>query len=113
MGEEHALAQVREAVGLGEFEPACIRPGQIASRPFPFRGTVKDAHHVALLHADRQHAVEGVGCGAETLEDVCIKSVEKGNMTKDLAILIGPATEYLTTNQFLETIKSRLEKKLN
>ena len=50
---------------------------------------------------------------SKTLEDVCIESVEKGDMTKDLAILIGPATKFLTTNQFLEVIKSRLEKKLN
>ena len=50
---------------------------------------------------------------SKTLEDVCIESVEKGDMTKDLAILIGPSTKFLTTNQFLEVIKSRLEKKLN
>ncbi len=50
---------------------------------------------------------------SKTLEDVCIESVEKGEMTKDLAILIGPSTKFLTTNQFLEVIKTRLEKKLN
>ena len=50
---------------------------------------------------------------SKTLEDVCIETVENGNMTKDLAILIGPSTKFLTTNQFLEIIKSRLEKKLN
>ena len=48
-----------------------------------------------------------------TLENVCVEAVEKGNMTKDLAILVGPSTKFLTTNQFLEVIKSRLEKKLN
>ncbi len=50
---------------------------------------------------------------SKTLESVCIESVEKGEMTKDLAILVGPSTKFLTTNQFLEVIKSRLEKKLN
>ncbi len=50
---------------------------------------------------------------SKTLEDVCIETVENGDMTKDLAILIGPSTKFLTTNQFLEIIKSRLEKKLN
>ena len=50
---------------------------------------------------------------AQTLENVCVKSVEGGHMTKDLAILIGPSTKFLTTNQFLEVIKSELEKKLH
>ena len=50
---------------------------------------------------------------AQTLENVCVKSVEGGHMTKDLAILIGPSTKFLTTNQFLEVIKSKLEKKLH
>ncbi len=50
---------------------------------------------------------------SKTLENVCIESVEKGEMTKDLAILVGPSTKFLTTNQFLEVIKSGLEKKLN
>ena len=50
---------------------------------------------------------------ANNLEEVCISTVENGNMTKDLAILIGPSNKYLTTNQFLEVIKSSLEKKIN
>ena len=50
---------------------------------------------------------------AQSLETVCIDAVEQGHMTKDLAILIGPYNKYLTTNQFLEVIKSNLEKKLN
>ena len=39
--------------------------------------------------------------------------VENGEMTKDLAILIGPSSKYLTTNQFLDAIDSGLKKKLN
>jgi len=50
---------------------------------------------------------------ANTLEKVCIDSVESGSMTKDLAILIGPSTKYLTTNQFLDEIDGRLKKELN
>ena len=50
---------------------------------------------------------------ANNLEEVCISTVENGNMTKDLAILIGPSNKYLTTNQFLEIIKLSLEKKIN
>ncbi len=50
---------------------------------------------------------------AQTLEKVCIECVENGSMTKDLAILIGPESKYLTTNQFLDEIDSNLKKKLN
>ena len=50
---------------------------------------------------------------AETLERVCVDCVEEGSMTKDLAILIGPSTKYLTTNQFLDTIDGKLRQKLN
>jgi isocitrate dehydrogenase len=50
---------------------------------------------------------------ANTLEKVCIECVENGSMTKDLAILIGPSSKYLTTNQFLDEIDSNLKKKLN
>ena len=47
------------------------------------------------------------------LESVCIKTVENGQMTKDLAILIKPSKKYLTTNQFLKKIDISLKKKLN
>ena len=50
---------------------------------------------------------------ANTLEKVCIECVENGEMTKDLAILIGPSSKYLTTNQFLDKIDYALKKKLN
>ena len=46
---------------------------------------------------------------AETLERVCIETVEKGDMTKDLAILIGPDQKWLTTEQFFEAIRVNLE----
>ena len=50
---------------------------------------------------------------AQTIEKVCIECVENGSMTKDLAILVGPSSKYLTTNQFLDEIDGNLKKKLN
>ena len=47
---------------------------------------------------------------AETLERVCIETVENGAMTKDLAILIGPDQAWQTTEQFFETVRLNLEK---
>ena len=47
---------------------------------------------------------------SKSLEKVCIATVEKGSMTKDLAILISPTNKYLTTNQFLEEINDTLKK---
>ncbi|MEO1730263.1 MAG: NADP-dependent isocitrate dehydrogenase [Pseudomonadota bacterium] len=49
---------------------------------------------------------------AETLERVCIETVEKGSMTKDLALLIGPGQNWLTTEQFFEAIVTNLEKEM-
>ncbi len=46
---------------------------------------------------------------AETLERVCIETVEQGSMTKDLAILIGPDQAWMTTEQFFEAIRANLE----
>ena len=46
---------------------------------------------------------------AETLEKVCIETVESGAMTKDLAILIGPDQSWMTTEQFFEAIRVNLE----
>ena len=48
----------------------------------------------------------------EALEEVCVDTVEGGQMTKDLAILIGPEQGWLTTQQFLEAIDRNLQKKL-
>ena len=50
---------------------------------------------------------------SNTLEKVCVETVESGSMTKDLAILISATTKYLTTNQFLEKIDNTLKNKLN
>jgi len=47
---------------------------------------------------------------ANTLEKVCVKTVENGHMTKDLALLIGPEQSWLTTNQFLDKLDKNLQK---
>lgn len=46
---------------------------------------------------------------AETLEAVCIKTVEQGHMTKDLALLIGPDQPFLTTEEFLASLDDNLQ----
>jgi len=46
---------------------------------------------------------------AETLERVCIETVESGKMTKDLALLVGPEQAWMTTEQFFESIRENLE----
>ncbi|MEM8972016.1 MAG: NADP-dependent isocitrate dehydrogenase [Pseudomonadota bacterium] len=49
---------------------------------------------------------------AETLEKVCVDTVESGHMTKDLALLIGPDQSWLTTMGFLDKISTNLEQAL-
>jgi len=46
---------------------------------------------------------------ASTLEKVCVDTVEGGQMTKDLAILVGPDQPWLTTNQFLAALDTNLQ----
>jgi isocitrate dehydrogenase len=46
---------------------------------------------------------------AETLERVCIETVESGKMTKDLALLVGPGQEFQTTEEFLASIDENLQ----
>ena len=50
---------------------------------------------------------------AEALEKVCVKTVENGQMTKDLAILIGPDQAWMTTEQFFEAIRLNLETEMS
>ena len=47
---------------------------------------------------------------AETLEKVCIETVEKGQMTKDLALLVSSDQPYLTTDDFLDALDVNLQK---
>lgn len=50
---------------------------------------------------------------ARNLEEVCVKTVEGGQMTKDLALLVGKDTPFLTTQEFLEALDTNLQKKIN
>jgi isocitrate dehydrogenase len=49
---------------------------------------------------------------AETLERVCVDTVESGQMTKDLALLVGPDQKWLTTEEFLAALDENLQKAL-
>jgi isocitrate dehydrogenase len=50
---------------------------------------------------------------AETLERVCVKTVESGKMTKDLALLVGGSQEFQTTQEFLASIDENLQKEMS
>jgi isocitrate dehydrogenase len=50
---------------------------------------------------------------AEALEEVVIETVEKGDMTKDLAMLVGEEQKWLSTEGFLEKVNTNLENKLS
>ena len=49
---------------------------------------------------------------ATALEEVCVATVEGGQMTKDLALLVGPDQEWLTTEQFLAALDENLQARL-
>ena len=66
-----------------------------------------------LYHRGKMEDNEKLKKFVKILEKTCIETVESGLMTKDLAILIGPSSKYLTTNQFLDEIDGNLKKKLN
>jgi isocitrate dehydrogenase len=50
---------------------------------------------------------------AETLERVCVQTVESGKMTKDLALLVGADQQHQTTQEFLASIDENLEQEMN
>ena len=50
---------------------------------------------------------------AETLEKVCVETVESGKMTKDLAMLISPNQKWLNTEDFLNKLQQKLEENLS
>ena len=65
-----------------------------------------------LKHRGKLDGTPEVTKFAEDLERVCIETVESGKMTKDLALLIGPDQNWLTTEGFFEAIVENLEKKM-
>lgn len=62
-----------------------------------------------LAHRAKLDGNDKLATFADTLEDVVIKTVEGGQMTKDLARLVGPEQEWLTTEQFLEALDENLK----
>ena len=63
-----------------------------------------------LLHRAKLDGNHDLRRFAETLERVCVSTVEGGAMTKDLAILAGPDQKWLTTQQFLDSLDEGLRK---
>ena len=63
----------------------------------------------ALKHRAKLDDNEALAGFAETLETVCVDTVESGFMTKDLALLVGPDQPWLTTMGFLDKINENLE----
>jgi isocitrate dehydrogenase len=65
-----------------------------------------------LKHRGKLDGTPEVTGFAETLEQVCVETVESGKMTKDLALLVGPEQAYLTTEQFLAALDDNLRAKV-
>jgi isocitrate dehydrogenase len=66
-----------------------------------------------LAHRGKLDGTPEVTKFAETLEWVCIETVESGKMTKDLALLISKDQPYLTTEEFLAAINENLQKAMS
>ena len=61
-----------------------------------------------LEHRGKLDGTPEVSHFAETLERVCVETVESGKMTKDLALLVGPETGWLNTEDFLGALDENL-----
>jgi isocitrate dehydrogenase len=66
-----------------------------------------------LLARGRMDGTPQVSAFAQTLERVCIETVESGKMTKDLALLVGPEQKWQTTQEFLASIDDNLTQEMN
>jgi isocitrate dehydrogenase len=62
-----------------------------------------------LAHRAKLDGNDDLTAFADTLERVCVETVEGGDMTKDLALLIGPDAPWLTTNEFLDKLDEGLQ----
>jgi isocitrate dehydrogenase len=67
----------------------------------------------ALMHRAKLDGTPEVTRFAETLEDVVVKTVESGHMTKDLAALIGKEQAYQTTEEFMASLATNLKARLS
>ncbi len=63
-----------------------------------------------LAHRAKLDGNEKLAKFAETLEKVCVETVESGYMTKDLALLVGPEQKWLSTTGFLDKVDENLKK---
>jgi isocitrate dehydrogenase len=66
----------------------------------------------ALSHRGKLDSTPEVAKFAEALEEVCITTVDSGQMTRDLALLISGDSPWLTTEEFLGTLAARLNAEL-
>ncbi len=67
----------------------------------------------ALSARGRMDGTPEVSEFAQTLERVCVQTVESGKMTKDLALLVGPDQQWQTTQEFLASIDDNLSQEMN
>ena len=65
-----------------------------------------------LAHRGQLDGTPEVSEFALALERVCVQTMETGQMTKDLALLVGPETPYLSTEEFLTAVGENLRKEL-
>jgi isocitrate dehydrogenase len=63
-----------------------------------------------LAHRAKLDSNAALAKFADTLEKVCVDTVESGFMTKDLALLVGPEQKWLSTTGFLDKIDENLKK---
>jgi isocitrate dehydrogenase len=66
-----------------------------------------------LKHRGKLDGTPAVTAFAETLERVCIETVESGAMTKDLALLVGPNQAWMTTEKFFEAVRANLDREIS
>ena len=66
-----------------------------------------------LAHRAKLDGNDNLAGFANSLEEVCIETVESGHMTKDLALLVGGDTPFLTTEQFLAELDAGLSAKMS
>ena len=65
-----------------------------------------------LQHRGKLDNTPDVTAFASALEEVCVETVESGKMTKDLALLVGPRRDWLTTEDFLAALDENLRTKV-
>jgi isocitrate dehydrogenase len=65
-----------------------------------------------LMHRAKLDGTPEVDKFAHTLEEVVIQTVEAGNMTKDLAALVGPGQKWQTTEEFMATLASNMKARM-